>query len=207
MLLPAWLVEIQARQAELRRYEYSPLDQVRKWSGLGAGQALFDHILVFENYPVSSALRESPPDLEITEAQPWEQTNYPLSVLVIPGSEIELGLFYDSRHFDHTAIVRMASHFKSLLQAFVDDPRRRPAELAMLTPAERQQLVVEWNDTRSEFPRETSIPRLFELQAERMPDAVAVVFDAPADRGSGLPGEYLSYRELNRQANRLAHHL
>ncbi|MCP4659869.1 MAG: amino acid adenylation domain-containing protein, partial [bacterium] len=164
-------------------------------------------IVVFENYPVSSALRESPPGLEIIEAQPTEQTNYPLNVVVIPGVEIELGLFYDSRHFDHAAIVRMAGHFKSLLQSFVDDPRRLLAELAMLTPAERQQLVVEWNDTRSELPRETSIPQLFELQAERMPDAVAVVFDAPADRGSGLPGECLSYRELNRQANQLAHHL
>ncbi|MCP4653973.1 MAG: AMP-binding protein, partial [bacterium] len=169
------------------------------------GQALFDHILVFENYPVSSALQESPPGLEITEAQPWEQTNYPLTVVVLPGSEIELGFLYDSRHFDRAAIVRMAGHFKSLLQTFVDDPRRLPAELAMLTPAERQQLVVEWNDTRSEFPRETTIPQLFERQAERMPDAVAVVFDAPA--GYGLLGERLSYRELNRQANQLAHHL
>ncbi|MCP4668480.1 MAG: AMP-binding protein, partial [Deltaproteobacteria bacterium] len=69
---------------------------------------------------------------------------------------------------------------------------------------ERQQLLVEWNDTRSEFPRETSIPQLFERQVERVPDAVAVVFEAAADRG---PGERLSYRELNRRANQLAHHL
>ncbi|MCP4663896.1 MAG: non-ribosomal peptide synthetase, partial [bacterium] len=166
-LLVPWLVELQARQAELRRYEHSPLDQVRKWSELPAGQALFDHIVVFENYPVSSALRESPPGLEIIEAQPWEQTNYPLTVVVIPGSEMQLGFLYDSRHFDHVAIVRMAGHLKSLLQTLVDDPRRLPAELAMLAPAERQQLVVEWNDTRSEFPREMSIPQLFEVQAER----------------------------------------
>ncbi|MCP4660178.1 MAG: non-ribosomal peptide synthetase, partial [bacterium] len=73
--LVPWLEQFQARQAELRRYEHSPLDQVQKWSGLPAGQALFDHILVFENYPVDSALRESPPGLEITEARPWEQTN------------------------------------------------------------------------------------------------------------------------------------
>ncbi|MCP4663550.1 MAG: non-ribosomal peptide synthetase, partial [bacterium] len=67
-----WLDRLQARQAELRRYEYCPLGRVQQWSGLSAGQALFDHILVFENYPVSSALQESPPGLEITEAQPWE---------------------------------------------------------------------------------------------------------------------------------------
>ncbi|MCP4660326.1 MAG: amino acid adenylation domain-containing protein, partial [bacterium] len=190
-------------QAELRRYEHSPLDQVRKWSGLPAGQAVFDHILVFENYPVSSALQESPPALEITEAQPWEQTNYPLTVVVVPGPEIELGLLYDSRHFDHAAIVRMAGHFRSLLQAFVDDPRRLLAELAMLTPAERQQLLVEWPARDRHYPREASLGELFETQVKRRPDAVAVVFDGPA----GAPEASLSFAELNARANRLAHHL
>ncbi|MCP4661437.1 MAG: amino acid adenylation domain-containing protein, partial [bacterium] len=140
---------------------------------------------------------ESPPDLEITEAQPWEQTNYPLTVVVVPGSEIELRLLYDSRPFDHAAIARMAGHFRSLLQAFVDDPRRLLAELAMLTPAERQQLVVEWNDTAGPYPREAAIHELFEAQAARRPEAVAVV----------LGEEQVSYGELNRRANHLAHHL
>ncbi|MCP4654208.1 MAG: AMP-binding protein, partial [bacterium] len=212
-LLVPWLERLQARQAELRRYEYSPLDQVQKWSELPAGQALFDHIVVFENYPREATSGQDGMELRIRDVRNLERTNYPLTVVVVPpegdksgvpGSEMELGLLYDSHHFDHVAVVRMAGHFKNLLQAFVDDPRRHLAELAMVTPAERQQLVVEWNDTRSEFPRETSIPQLFELQAERMPDAVAVVFDAP---GYGLPGERLSYRELNRQANQLAHHL
>ncbi|MCP4664677.1 MAG: amino acid adenylation domain-containing protein, partial [bacterium] len=201
MLVP-WLGELQARQAELRRYEYSPLDQVQKWSGLPAGQALFDHILVFENYPVSSALRESPPGLEILEAQPSEQTNYPLTVVVLPGSEMELELLYDCRRFDRVAILRMAGHLKNLLRAFVDDPRCRLAELALLTPAERQQLLVEWNVTardavRGEGAWARSLHELFEAQVARAPEARAVV----------CAGESLSYGELNRRANRLAHHL
>ncbi|MCP4658225.1 MAG: AMP-binding protein, partial [bacterium] len=196
-LLVPWLERFQAQQTELQRWEYSPLDQVQKWSDLPAGRARFDHILVFESYPVSSALRESPPGLEISEAQPWEQTNYPLTVVVLPGSEMKVELRYDSRDFDPTAVVRMAGHFENLLQAFVDDPGRRLVELALLTPAERQQLLVEWNDTAGPYPRESAIHELFEAQAARRPEAVAVV----------LGEAQVSYGELNRRANQLAHHL
>ncbi|MCP4654818.1 MAG: amino acid adenylation domain-containing protein, partial [bacterium] len=191
--LVPWLEQIQARQAELQRYEYSPLDQVRKWSGLPAGQALFDHILVCENYPVASALRESPPGLEIIEAQPREQTNYPLTVVVLPGAEMQLGLHYDSRRFDRVAILRMAGHLENLLRAFVDDPRHRLAELALLTAAERHQLLVDWNDTTT-ADSAGLIHERFARQAARMPEATAVVFE----------DQRLSYRELDRRANQLA---
>ncbi|MCP4660016.1 MAG: AMP-binding protein, partial [bacterium] len=202
-LLVPWLERLQARQAELRRYEHSPLDQVQKWSGLPAGQALFDHILVFENYPVSSALQESPPGLEITEVQPSEQTHYPLTVAVLPGSEIELGLSYDSRHFDHMAILRMAGHLENLLQAFVADPQSRLAELGLLTPAERQQLVVEWNVSGRDSNRwegawdRCSVHELFEAQVARSPEAAAVIRD----------GRELSYGELERRASGVARRL
>jgi amino acid adenylation domain-containing protein/non-ribosomal peptide synthase protein (TIGR01720 family) len=66
-----------------------------------------------------------------------------------------------------------------------------------LTPAERQRILYEWNDTRVEYPRERKLHELFEARAEETPDAVAVVFE----------GEQLSYRELNARANQLAHHL
>ncbi|MGH3088791.1 MAG: AMP-binding protein, partial [Rubrobacteraceae bacterium] len=66
-----------------------------------------------------------------------------------------------------------------------------------MTPAERHQVLVEWNDTDAEYPRHLSAHQLFEAQAEKTPDLPALVFE----------GETLSYRELNERANRLAHHL
>ena len=76
-------------------------------------------------------------------------------------------------------------------------PQGRLGDLPLLTPAERQQLLVEWNDTATEYPRHTCLHQLFEEQVDRTPDSVAVVFE----------GQQLSYRDLNARANELAHYL
>jgi amino acid adenylation domain-containing protein len=91
----------------------------------------------------------------------------------------------------------MVRHFQTLLEGIVNNPEQRLSDLPILTAKERQQLLVEWNETRVEYPRNTCIHQLFEVQAERMPDAIAVVFE----------DEDLTYRELNRRANQLAHYL
>ena len=77
------------------------------------------------------------------------------------------------------------------------NPEARISELPLLTEAERHQLLVEWNDTKTDYPRDVCVHQLFEAQVERTPDAVAVVFE----------GQELSYRELNARANQLAHYL
>ena len=99
--------------------------------------------------------------------------------------------------FDAPTIERMAGHFTTLLEAIVADPGQRIGELPLLSAAERHQLLVEWNDTAADYPRNRCIHELFEAQAARTPEAVAVVFE---DR-------QLTYAELNARANQLAHHL
>jgi amino acid adenylation domain-containing protein len=96
--------------------------------------------------------------------------------------------------FDTATIDRMWGHFQSLLQNIAANPDKRLSEFPMLTEAERQQLLVEWNNTKRDYPSDKSIHQLFEEQAERTPDAVAVIF---ADR-------QMTYRELNTTANRLS---
>src|SRR3954467_11980221 len=91
----------------------------------------------------------------------------------------------------------MATHYQTLLQAAAEDPALRLSELAVLTAAERDQVLVGWNATAREYPREATLPALFAAQVERTPEAVAVAFE----------GQALTYRELNREANRLANHL
>ncbi|MCP4660627.1 MAG: AMP-binding protein, partial [bacterium] len=104
---------------------------------------------------------------------------------------------YNTELFDATTIRRLVGHLEGLLEGAVDDPEKRLSELPWLRPAEQRQLLVEWNDTAGDYPGELSIARLFELRAERVPEAVAAVFG----------DESLSYGELNRRANRLAHYL
>ena len=105
-------------------------------------------------------------------------------------------LVYNADLFDDTTIERMLGHLQALLRCIVENPDQRLSELPLLSEAERHQLLFEWNDTTTEYPRDRCVHELFEEQVERTPDAVAVVFE-----------EQLTYRELNRRANQLARHL
>ncbi|MGH7846680.1 MAG: non-ribosomal peptide synthetase [Candidatus Binatia bacterium] len=106
-------------------------------------------------------------------------------------------LNYNTDLFNPETISRMAAHFQRLLEAIVADPDQRIGELPLLTEAEQNQLLVEWNSTQRLYPNDKSIHQLFEEQAERAPEAVAVDYE----------DQQLSYRELNGRANRLAHYL
>jgi non-ribosomal peptide synthetase component F len=121
--------------------------------------------------------------------------------LTLSLTETERGLRgsleYDTELFDSATIRRMLGHYQRLLEGMVVDADRSISALELLTEAEREQLLVEWNDTRADYPEGLCIHELFEAQVERTPDAIAVVFE----------GEELTYGELNRRANRLAHYL
>jgi len=104
---------------------------------------------------------------------------------------------YSTDLFDESTIARMAGHWQTLLEAVVADSSQRLSQVSLLTERERHQLLVEWNDTAMEYPREQCLHQLFEAQVEQTPDAVAVVFE----------DDHLTYRELNIRANQLAHYL
>ena len=104
---------------------------------------------------------------------------------------------YNTDLFDEATVARLAERYVRLLEAVVEHPELRVSELPLLSLAEREQLLVEWNDTRTGYPREASIHEVFEAQVARTPDAVAVEFE----------GARLTYAELDRRACQLAHHL
>jgi amino acid adenylation domain-containing protein/non-ribosomal peptide synthase protein (TIGR01720 family) len=106
-------------------------------------------------------------------------------------------LEYDTDLFDAATIQRVIGHFQTVLQGVVDDPEAPISRLPLLAEAERQQLLVTWNDTCTPYPREACFHELFEVQVERTPDATAAMFE----------NELLTYRELNTRANQLAHYL
>ena len=107
------------------------------------------------------------------------------------------GWEYNTDLFDSSTIERMMAHFVTLLEAIVANPQQRISQLPMLTESERQQLLVEWNDTQVDYRDDLCIHQLFEEQSLRTPDAVAVVFE----------NQQLTYHELNSRANQLAHYL
>ena len=113
------------------------------------------------------------------------------------GDALSASFEYNTDLFDHATIGRMVGHFRTLLAALVAEPERRIAELPMLTAPERRQVLVDCNQTAADFPAERCLHELFDAQADRTPDAVALVYG----------GESLTYRELDRRANQLARHL
>src|SRR5579872_3617393 len=193
-LLP-WLHALQADQAEARQYDYTPLVQIQNWSEIPRGQALFESLLVFENYPIDAALEESS-SLEIEHRQEKEWTNYPLTITVLPEANITIHLGYMISRFEEAAIHRLAGHLQTLLEGMVANPRQQLQDIPFLTTAERQQLLVDWNYAR-DFQPALCLHSLFEAQVERAPDAIALVYE----------DHYLTYGDLNARANQLAHHL
>src|SRR5262249_24889638 len=126
-----------------------------------------------------------------------EQTNYPVSLSVNDSDELHLKILFDRSRFDAAAAGRMLGHLQTLLEGMVTKPEQKVGELPLLTASERHQLLVEWNQTEADYPRDMCVHQLFEAQVVRTPDAVAVVFE----------NQCLTYRELNDRANQLAHYL
>ena len=123
---------------------------------------------------------------------------YDLSLLVMAEGEAFSGsIVYNSDLFEQRTIERVISHFNRLLEGVVKDANQPISAIDLLSPQERGQILNEWNDTKREYPSESSIHKLFEQQANRAPDQLAVVFE----------GEQISYQEVNRRANQLGNYL
>jgi aspartate racemase len=158
---------------------------------------LFQVMFVLQNTPMRQSLKL--PGLTL---QPWNlDSEIAMFDLSLAMWETEQGLQgeweYNTDLFDAATITRMAGHFQTLLEGIVANLEQRVSELPLLTASERHQLLVEWNDTRGEYPLDKCIHQLFEATVERTPDAVAVM----------LEDQQLTYRELNIRANQLAHYL
>ncbi|MEH2191207.1 MAG: amino acid adenylation domain-containing protein [Nostoc sp.] len=104
---------------------------------------------------------------------------------------------YNTDLFDAATIARIAKHFQALLEGIVANPQQHLCILPLLTDSEQHQLLVEWNAIQADYQNDSCLHQQFELQVERTPEAVALVFEQ----------ERLTYRELNQRANQLAHHL
>lgn len=195
-LLP-WLKNLQAQQVECEQYSYSPLVEIQGVSEIPKGTSLFDSIVVFENYPLDGATEQYDCGLSISNIQTTEQTNYPLAVVAVLDEQLSVKISYDTSKFDDATITRMLGHFQTLFEGIVANSVKSIEQLPMLTEVERQQLLIDWNSTATEYPQDKCIHQLIEAQVEQTPDAIAVVFEK----------QQLTYRELNNCANQLANYL
>ncbi|MFF9202054.1 non-ribosomal peptide synthase/polyketide synthase [Streptomyces sp. NPDC014986] len=190
--LLTWLGRLQQEQSEDRRHGHVPLHHMTAFTELPERVALFDSIVVFENYPVDDGLAAAH-GLRLSGLDGIETTNYPLGLVAYPGTELALRLGYDPDLFDAASVERMAEYLTVLLEGFATAPRSAPARLPLLTAARREQVLHTWNDTATGTPAATTAD-LFAAQVRRTPDAVALL----------AGDERLTYRELDDRATALA---
>jgi amino acid adenylation domain-containing protein len=194
-----WLKALQEAQAEARQHEHCPLTRVQGWSMVPRGVSLFESILSVQNQPAGSPGEEGDGGrgLRATDLEHPDASNYPLTLIGVPGPQLQLRLLYATSRFTATDARRRLAHLETLLLGLVQDDGRRLGDLPFLSPAERRQILVDWNDRAREYPRERCIHDLFAEVTAAAPDRVAVV----------AGGQSLTYGELNRRANQLACHL
>lgn len=196
--LLACLKRLQHEQAESRQYEYSPLVQVQGWSEVPRDQALFESILVFENYPVQRASGNKNRSLKISAGDFYERTNYPLTIVSGLGATLELRVLYDHHRFERGVITGVLDRLKILLEGMAVGVDQPLATLSLLSTTERERLL-KLSTVESELPLpiNSCAHHVFEAQVQRIPDATALVW----------PSQVFTYSELNKRANMLAHHL
>uniref|UniRef100_UPI001EEB61A1 amino acid adenylation domain-containing protein n=1 Tax=Paenibacillus sp. EKM206P TaxID=1683674 RepID=UPI001EEB61A1 len=165
-------------------------------------QDLINHIMVFENYPIGQQMKQmggsgetkAQTGFSIANVALTEQTNYDFNLIVVPDEDISILLEYNALVYNRSAMERIQGHIDHVIGQIVDNPHIRVNELALVTPQEQAQIVQVWGDTAVAYPLDQTLSALFEQQAAKTPDQVAVLCGA----------ESLTYAELNERANRLA---
>ncbi|HEX5322499.1 MAG TPA: amino acid adenylation domain-containing protein [Capsulimonadaceae bacterium] len=192
-----WLKDLQQQIVEVREYEHSSLLQVQGWSDIPRGVPLFESLVITQNTPRPQGGRGKKPVLTLRNVDRVSRDGYPLTIVVAPDQQMRIVVNYDTERFEQAAVQRVLAQMQMLLSAIVAGAQKPVASLSLLSESERSQLLVDWNATYVDYPSERCVHQLFEDQAAKTPDRIAVSFQ---DRE-------LSYAELNSRANQLAHYL
>ncbi|HKN84844.1 MAG TPA: amino acid adenylation domain-containing protein, partial [Pyrinomonadaceae bacterium] len=196
--LLSWLKELEKQKTELRRYNYCSLARLYESGVIPADVGPFEAQVRTWSQIKNPAFIRLNPRLTYSRFRIRETTASPLNLSVQSGRDkLLLSIDYDTSQFSSEFIGRMLDHLRTLLTEMGRQPEQPLATQSILDEQELRQLLIERNSTATSYPRDRTIPQLFVEQVERTPDAVAVV------HGS----EQLTYLELNKRANKLAHYL
>ncbi|AEG01888.1 non-ribosomal peptide synthetase [Methylomonas methanica] len=157
---------------------------------------LFQVMLVYQHAALET-LNIPGLHFELAEVE-LDSAKYDLTFNVFrSGDQIRCNINYSRDLFAESTIERMAEHWQQLLASIATQPDKPISEFTILSQAEIQQALYDWNTTDVEYSQNACIHQLFEAQVEQMPDAIALTFE----------GQSLNYAELNAKANQLAHYL
>lgn len=191
------LFELHKTMQKINDFGYLDLIKIQKVSDVRGGQALFYSLFVFENYPVDQSIEANSKILDVELCKSYEKTNYPLSVIIIPGESFVVRIAYDNEIFDAEIIDALLQHLRQVLQNILLSSASKLSEIDLLSKAEKEEFL-NFN-TEDFFQRQkyTSLVAWFEAQVDNFGERIAINFNE----------ESLSYSMLNARANQLAHYL
>ncbi|MBS7531081.1 amino acid adenylation domain-containing protein [Hazenella sp. IB182353] len=175
-------------------YEYLPLTDIHSSAKINGRESLFNHLLVFENYPLDQKLRAGAySDFKINQYSEWELNNYDISVAFLLAGEPQMKLDFKAGLFDQQTMQRMIQHFEVVLKHMLNDPEGLVKNLEILPEWEKVQTVSQFNQTKQEFPHDKTVFQLFLEQVKSTPELDAVAFQ----------NKKMSYEQLHEHVNDL----
>ncbi|CCF15397.1 tyrocidine synthase 3 [Brevibacillus laterosporus GI-9] len=178
---------------ERMAYENAPLTEIKQSGNLKGNENIFHSIVVVENYPIKlHADHESV--IHVESYSMIEETNYNLALSILNHGDLKLEFTYNSNLISDEMVARLALYYRNFLEAVSNTKDISIQDVNILSEKEIYQNLYEKNQTYADYPKDESIYELFEDQARKTPEQVAVVFE----------NNTLTYRELNETANRLA---
>jgi amino acid adenylation domain-containing protein len=172
-----YLKQLNKQNHESNKFAAISLKQIQQYSELDANTPLFSTIITFK---------------------PLNKSTYPLSLNInIKNKNISCQLIYSVNHLNSKLLKPLLTHYQNLITSICQYPNQTVVTLPMLTQQELDTLLIKWNNTKADYPKDKTIHQLFEEQVAKTPNNIAVVFEE----------KQLTYRELNKKANQLAHYL
>jgi bacitracin synthase 3 len=189
---------VQADTLASSRHHWCSLADIQ--AGTPLKQALLDHILIFENYPLDERTVDPGNSAErsfaIVRGEMRENTNYPFELAIVPGSEIEFRLGFDPTVYEEEQIERVAWWLQQIVECALEEENVPLARFSILSPRDREQILTLFNRPFGGEATENA-GDLLEKSAAQYPDRIALIFESLQ----------LTYCELNEAANRVANHL
>ncbi|WP_212004500.1 non-ribosomal peptide synthetase [Chitinophaga sp. HK235] len=190
-----WLKQLQQGQIQCREHGYLSLNTIQQWTGISGD--MFDSIFVFENYPHAEDEAIAPGAFRVDNVEIKEHSNYPLSVIVGAGAQIQVLFKYNAAILDDAYVTQLESHLRQVLLQMISSRYSEIGELSLLTEQEYTHLVYEVNQTSTPYPEHENISGLFSSQVQQCPDAIAAICGS----------RQLTYQSLDEQSGKLAHYL
>jgi amino acid adenylation domain-containing protein/non-ribosomal peptide synthase protein (TIGR01720 family) len=200
------LQAVRGRILKNSQYDYLSLAEIQNVSKLK--NDLINCLFVFENFPLdegelkeeierNNELALSSDNHSIFRSTVIDETNYDFTVVVTPNKEMEIKFLYNEKTYRTEDVSKIMNSFENLMDQIVQNSMVKIQDIQLDNPEEKHKLLVSFNDTKTAYPKNNTVAELFEKQVKKTPDHTAVVFE----------NKRLTYEELNREANKLAHTL